>query len=126
MPGPFVHAMQKRAEAFALTCFDVNLAFGSLCSHREHASIPGDPCSCFAEVAHETPLLGRARTGSQSLADLYWFAILSGGGAASRTEIPHVIYFPYWVCGFIFLGSRETLRVSSRRAKTASSDALRS
>ena len=44
----------------------------------------------------------------------------------SSQSLADLRYFPYWSCGFIFLGSRKTLRVSSRRAKTASSDALRS
>ena len=44
----------------------------------------------------------------------------------SSQSLADLHYFPYWSCGFIFLGSRKTLRVSSRRAKTASSDALRS
>ena len=38
VPVPFVHAMQNRADAFALSCFEVKFAFGSVLPQREHAS----------------------------------------------------------------------------------------
>ena len=91
------------------SCFAAKLSFGSFSLHREH-SIAASP----AEREREKPRLPKVLTcplsnhaGSRN----------RGGGVTDRIWYLFLLDLIFFAC---------TLRVSSRRAKTASSDALRS